>query len=639
MEKRWKGKILVQLLAGLFCCLLLVQQASAVPDRLNFQGALTSADGSPLDDGTYSITFSLYDAPSGGTPLWTEEQSVSLVKGIFSVELGAVNSVVPDLFSGDSYLGMAVGSDEEMTPRRRLLSVGYAFKADDADTLDGLDSTQLGDITEVVSGTGLLGGGETGSVELEADTDILQRRVSGTCAAGSSIRMINNNGTVECEPDADSGGDIKGVVAGTGLTGGGDEGAVTLAANTTYLQRRVANGCTPGNSIRVVNIDGTVTCEADNDSGGTVQTVVAGAGLSGGGSGASVTVNAAVPFILTSADPGGVLRGNNTYEGTGSGYGLFGSASGDMGSGVYGYAGGAGVGVYGSSTEGIGVQGTTGQSYAHAGYFSSNVGVGLWGASVYAYSNSLSGIAVWAHNADPAGTDAAVVISHDGTGPLLKGFGGDGGNEEIRIDNNGSVHIYNEAGAESIRLNPDGGGYFAVDAANGTGIYAQCTSTGGWAGVFRGKVKILNNSGETVVELGEGLDYAEGFDITDPHAVEPGSVMVIDPDNSGHLSLSHEPYDKKVAGIIAGANSLDSGVRLGAGQFDHDVALAGRVYCNVDAGEHAIEIGDMLTTSSLPGYAMPASDLSRAQGAVLGKAMQRMEQGSKGKILVLVTLQ
>ena len=84
---------------------------------------------------------------------------------------------------------------------------------------------------------------------------------------------------------------------------------------------------------------------------------------------------------------------------------------------------------------------------------------------------------------------------------------------------------------------------------------------------------------------------------------------------------------------------LGSAVRLGVGQFDRDVALAGRVYCNVDAAKAEIEPGDLLTTSATPGYAMKAVDYRRAQGAILGKAMEPLARGKKGQILVLVTLQ
>ena len=130
-----------------------------------------------------------------------------------------------------------------------------------------------------------------------------------------------------------------------------------------------------------------------------------------------------------------------------------------------------------------------------------------------------------------------------------------------------------------------------------------------------GNVKIDGNlniyNGVTkIMELGAGLDYAEGFDVSAQDKIEPGSVLVIDPDNAGKLALSNKSYDTKVAGIVAGAKGLGSGVRLGAGQFDYDVALAGRVYCNVDATEEAVQPGDLLTTSAIPGHAMKAIDLS-----------------------------
>jgi hypothetical protein len=90
---------------------------------------------------------------------------------------------------------------------------------------------------------------------------------------------------------------------------------------------------------------------------------------------------------------------------------------------------------------------------------------------------------------------------------------------------------------------------------------------------------------------------------------------------------------------MAGAKNLGSGVRLGNGQFDCDVALAGRVYCNVDATHASVNPGDLLTTSAIPGYAMKVTDYAHAHGAILGKAMQKLAKGEKGQILVLVTLQ
>lgn len=183
------------------------------------------------------------------------------------------------------------------------------------------------------------------------------------------------------------------------------------------------------------------------------------------------------------------------------------------------------------------------------------------------------------------------------------------------------------------------GGYFTADGWGGIGVYAKGGHLG-YAADFQGNVIVRGwSSGETVVEIGEGLDYAEGFDVSCQDDIGPGSVLVIDPDNPGKLMASSSPYDNKVAGIVAGANGMGSGVRLGSDEFDYNVALAGRVYCNVDATEAGVEPGDLLTTSSTLGYAMKVTDYSQAQGAILGKAMEPLEEGKMGQILVLVTLQ
>jgi hypothetical protein len=156
----------------------------------------------------------------------------------------------------------------------------------------------------------------------------------------------------------------------------------------------------------------------------------------------------------------------------------------------------------------------------------------------------------------------------------------------------------------------------------------------------RGNLLIESAStGMAVAEVGEGLDYAEGFDVSGKTRISPGNVVIIDPEHPGKLALSEKAYDKKVAGIVAGGRGLGSGVRLGAGCFDYDVALAGRVYCKVDTTLASVEPGDLLTTAFTPGYAMKATDYMQAQGAILGKAMERLPQGRKADILVLVTLQ
>jgi hypothetical protein len=222
-------------------------------------------------------------------------------------------------------------------------------------------------------------------------------------------------------------------------------------------------------------------------------------------------------------------------------------------------------------------------------------------------------------------------------GNLFLGYG----NVGVGIENpSAKLHVLN-SGNTAFQANTTGADYAVVAyASGGVGLWAE-GDYNNIAAVFKGNVVLVSRStGSVIMELGEGLDYAEGFDVSgDAEEIGPGSVLIIDADNPGQLALSNKPYDTKVAGIVAGANGQGSGVRLGTGKFDHDVALAGRVYCKVDATEAGVEPGDLLTTSARPGYAMKAADYARAQGAILGKAMERLEKGTKGQIMVLVTLQ
>ncbi|MFT7484540.1 MAG: hypothetical protein ACI9F9_000380 [Candidatus Paceibacteria bacterium] len=153
----------------------------------------------------------------------------------------------------------------------------------------------------------------------------------------------------------------------------------------------------------------------------------------------------------------------------------------------------------------------------------------------------------------------------------------------------------------------------------------------------------VTNTGRVVcnaIEIRGGGDLVEAFDSPEGQ-VDPGTVMVIDPEHPGQLVPCSEPYDSKVAGATSGACGVSHGIKLSQeGVLDGDILLAmsGRVYLKCTAANGAIKPGDLLTTASLKGHAMKATDRSRAMGAVIGKAMTCLDSGT-GHVLVLVNLQ
>ncbi len=102
---------------------------SQIPHLLRFQGRIADKGDNPLD-GLYSITFRIYDAETGGNLLWEETQTKVLInKGIFSVLLGS-KAPLELKFDKDYWLSTEIGGNDEMTPRQRITSVGYAYRAE-----------------------------------------------------------------------------------------------------------------------------------------------------------------------------------------------------------------------------------------------------------------------------------------------------------------------------------------------------------------------------------------------------------------------------------------------------------------------------------------------------------------------------
>lgn len=129
MEARWMGRRrIVSLFATLISLSLFSFPAEAqIPRTISYQGYLTNASGVPVD-GAITMVFTIFDVPSGGSPIWGETQlNVPVINGIYNVILGSVNAINL-AFNAPYYLGMSIGG-EELSPRKAITSVGYAFRA------------------------------------------------------------------------------------------------------------------------------------------------------------------------------------------------------------------------------------------------------------------------------------------------------------------------------------------------------------------------------------------------------------------------------------------------------------------------------------------------------------------------------
>ncbi len=128
-QTKFTRKITCLIFALTFCFFTVQPVHATVPQLITYHGILKNSGGNFLT-GTYSLTFRLYTASTGGTAVWTETQSsVSVSSGKFSVQLGSVTALSL-AFTDNYWLSIQVGSDDEMTPRVQLTSAGYAYMAE-----------------------------------------------------------------------------------------------------------------------------------------------------------------------------------------------------------------------------------------------------------------------------------------------------------------------------------------------------------------------------------------------------------------------------------------------------------------------------------------------------------------------------
>jgi hypothetical protein len=579
----------------------------AVPSVVNYQGYLTDAEGNPLN-GEVAITFRIWSAEVAGTEVWSESHAaVAVSAGVFNVLLGSSVPISAGMLEGDRWLGMAVGTDVEMTPRMKVTSVVYAIRAGYAEAViaGAVTTSALSDtaVTEAKIASGAVTGAKVATGTLTASH--LQN--------GAAITEILDNDGAGSGLNAD-------------LLDNYDSSAFSLSGHThTGVYADMSH-----------NHD-TAYLNATGDSMG-------------------------------SASAGAVL----TVENTG------------LGKGVYSYAtSGAGVEGRNSTNNNTGRLGTS----EAGGYFSG-------GAD---HNDIILGGSVGRINTDPAvqnsslylasNNEIIIKLDNDGGEDSVLRVKNSGGNDVVTVDEAGNAVMTGNVGvgitspqeklhvegniripSNSHIINSDGRAVFHTGWSGVFGDYSVINSGYDWGsgepvsvvagsnGVFftkgdasgtpyaetMGSIDTNGRFSTKSLQITGGSDIAEPFDIRKADAIKPGMLMVIDPDHPGLLRVSDHAYDTRVAGVVSGAGGINPGMILTQESSTINgstlIALSGRIYCLADATRGAIQPGDMLTTSDMPGLAMKAKDRERSFGAVIGKAMTPLDKGT-GLVLVLVNLQ
>jgi hypothetical protein len=444
------------------------QGFAAINKQLNYQGKLQDADGITVPDGSYNIKFTIYDAASGGNILWTARESdgcgapfnptaksISVTSGVFSTLLGETGDCALNLdFNSDTYyLGITVGTDSEMTPRKRIGAAGYAFNAD---LLDGVSEEYFAQLAqnETVTGSWIFGDANT-------DTLTLTAYINSDVYIGANAETIDNIGFVM------DGNDV--FIAGM-LGVEGDiytDGSFISGASTTYGDGSIT---TTGTTDLVINpAGGDVSITDDNFSVDTDVLYVDAVGN-------FVGVGTAIPSYTLDVSSSGARAINAATSNT-NGYGVYASATATGAVANYGgwfeAYGDSGYGVYGLAL-------ATGAVTNYGGYFATN---GDTGRGVYGWASATGAVTNYGGYFTTAGNSGRGVYGYaSATGAVLN-IGG-----EFWANGNSGFGVYGSALATGAVTNY--GGYFDTYGDSGRAVYGEAYATTGatnYGGYFRSR--------------------------------------------------------------------------------------------------------------------------------------------------------
>ena len=296
-----KRKVLGIVAVTIFMCE--VAAWGGVPRRINYEGYLTDPAGAAVT-GTLEMTFSIWDQVDGGTQLWGETQpSVSVTDGAFSIILGSVVPIPTNVCTGASrWLQTQIG-EEILSPRREIVSLAYAFRAEHADTADYARNAAVGagwgltGNSGTTSGTHFLGTTDDQAMEIKVN-NIRALRLEPDVTANNSPNLIGGY----------TGNSVAPAIEGAVIGGGGYADAIN---RVTGLYGTVSGGT--GNTASNTAVVGG---GAGNTASGYGATVSGGSGNTASGSGATVSGgkgNTASGFMSVAAGYKNIAQGDYSF--------------------------------------------------------------------------------------------------------------------------------------------------------------------------------------------------------------------------------------------------------------------------------------------------------------------------------------
>ncbi len=248
-----------RLVTGILCALVLCTAASpalaAVPTTLAVEGALTSAGGGPVTDGTYPLTFTLYESATSKAVLWVEGPANIPVKaGRFAYVLGASKPLTAATLTKAkaAWLEVTVATNPPL-PRKQLHATAYALAAAEAAKLA---------CTGCVSGSQLANGGISAA---KVGFNFAASKTKGGPALDLACTGCVSVSELKFDGDLDLGGNSLKAKNGTFS---GDVAAATVTANSfvgdgsklSGIQTPAGTCKTAGEVVKGINADGSLQC-------------------------------------------------------------------------------------------------------------------------------------------------------------------------------------------------------------------------------------------------------------------------------------------------------------------------------------------------------------------------------------------